>query len=239
MVCNADRQTAAEIGHLRVLGDYRAAGVVFAGAGFSHDAQRDELRRAVAAVREAGATVVALATRDFESLAARVDNRAAAYDITTYLISLGHRRIAFVDGPPGLYTSEQRLAGYDRAMTDAKLEPRVFPGGFEYEAGYNAVLRIIAGGATPEAIVGANDEVAIGVLRGLRQAGVDVPAQVSVAGIDDTRPARFVDLTTVNVPLYELGATAARAIVGEGELDGSEIVLSHRLVPRSTTTRRA
>ena len=238
MVCNADRRTGAELGHLRALRDYHAAGVVFAGAGFSHDPRAGELRRAVDELKAAGATVVALATRDFDSLAARVDNVAAAYDITDYLISLGHCRIAFVEGPAGLYTSEQRLAGYERAMRDAKLEPRAVPGGFEYEAGHGAVLRILASGALPEAIVGANDEAAIGVLRGLRQAGIEVPERVSVAGIDDTRPARFLDLTTVNVPLYELGAVAARAIVGEGEPEETEIVLTHRLTPRSTTIRR-
>jgi LacI family transcriptional regulator len=237
MVCNADRSTGAELDHLRILRNYHAAGIVFAGSGFHGDPQAAKLRSAVQAARAAGATVVALATREVDSTVARVDNHAAAYDVTTYLISLGHRAITFVDGPEGLFTSEQRLAGYAQAMADAALDPRTVPGGFEYEAGYEAVLRIFAAGSIPDAIVGANDEVAIGVLRGLRQAGVDVPADVSVAGIDDTRPARFVDLTTVSVPLYELGATAARAIV-DGRVDESEVVLSHRLVARSTTTRR-
>jgi LacI family transcriptional regulator len=167
-----------------------------------------------------------------------VDNEAGAAIAVAHLIEAGHTRIGILTGELEVLTASRRLAGYERAMADAKLEPRAVPGGFEYEAGYEAVLRIFAAGAVPDAIVGANDEVAIGVLRGLRQAGVDVPAQVSVAGIDDTRPARFLDLTTVNVPLYELGATAARAIVGEGGLEESEIVLSHRLVPRSTTARR-
>ena len=85
----------------------------------------------------------------------------------------------------------------------------------------------------------ANDEAAIGVLTALRHAEVDVPGEVSVAGIDDTRPARFVELTTVNLPLYDLGAVAARHILaGAGEAPG-EVVLPHRLVPRRTTARRA
>ena len=68
-------------------------------------------------------------------------------------------------------------------------------------------------GPLPDAVVAANDEAAIGVIAGLRQAGVEVPGDVSVAGIDDTRPARFVDLTTVSLPLYDLGAAAARHII--------------------------
>jgi LacI family transcriptional regulator len=65
---------------------------------------------------------------------------------------------------------------------------------------------------------------------------------VSIAGIDDTRPARFVELTTVNVPLYGLGAVAARAILaGRSEEDAppANVVLPHRLIPRGTTARRA
>jgi LacI family transcriptional regulator len=65
---------------------------------------------------------------------------------------------------------------------------------------------------------------------------------VSIAGIDDTRPARFVELTTVNVPLYSLGAVAARAILaGRSEEDAApaNVVLPHRLIPRGCTARRA
>jgi LacI family transcriptional regulator len=70
---------------------------------------------------------------------------------------------------------------------------------------------------------------------GLRERGIDVPGGISVAGIDDTRPARIVGLTSVSLPLHELGATAAHIV-----LEGSEgdVVLPHRLVPRTTTARR-
>ena len=71
-------------------------------------------------------------------------------------------------------------------------------------------------------------------------AGVDVPGEVSVAGIDDTRPARFVDLTTVSLPLYDLGAVAARHILATPDEAAAEadVVLPHRLVPRRSTARR-
>jgi len=242
MVCNADRHTEAELAHLQTLRDYRAAGVVFASSGYADDEHGGELAHAVADLSERGSTVVALAQRDFECLHAVVDNHAAAYDITDYVASLGHRRIAFVDGPAGLYTSALRRDGFEAAMRDAGLDPTLcFEGGFEYEAGYNAALRIMAAGPLPDAVVGVNDEVAIGVMSGLRQARVDVPAQVSIAGIDDTRPARFVELTTVSVPLYELGAVAARAILarsGDEQRPQPNVLLPHRLTPRNTTARR-
>jgi LacI family transcriptional regulator len=241
MVCSADRGAAAELEHLRVLRDYHAAGVVFAGSGTAEDPHGGELTDVVRQLQEQDATVVAVAPRELDCVTAVVDNRAAAYDLVDYLVSLGHRRIAFVEGPPELLTSRQRLAGFQQAMRDAGLDAELrFDGGFDFESGGSAALRIMTAAPLPDAVVAANDEVAIGVLTGLRHNRIAVPETVSVAGIDDTRSARFLDLTTVSLPLYELGAAAARAIVAERE-DGrqpEDVVLPHRLVPRHTTARR-
>jgi len=239
MVCNADHRVEAEIEYVRALRDYHAEGLVFAGSGAPGAGANDELVTHVEAARSRGARIVALARRDFPALHVGVDNVAAAYDVTDYLISLGHRRIAFVEGPPELYTSEERRSGFSAAMAAAGLPDDLrFAGGFDFEAGLAAGRRLLTCRPLPDAVVAANDEAAIGVLTTFRHADVDVPAQVSVAGIDDTRPARFVELTTVNLPLYDLGAVAARQILaGEEEVE-DDVVLAHRLVPRRSTARR-
>jgi LacI family transcriptional regulator len=220
------------LAHLDVLRDYHAAGVVFAGSGYEDGPDAARLADAVQQLQERGTAVVALAPRDFACPSALVDNRAAAREATEHLLSLGHRRIAFIEGPPGLHTSAQRLEGFEAAMAEAGAEPARLPGGFEYEAGDAAAERMLAADELPDAVMAVNDEAAIGVLTRLRRAGIDVPGRVSVAGIDDTRPARLVDLTTVNIPLHELGELAARIV-----LEGTEgdVVLPHRLVPRGTT----
>ena len=239
MVCNADRRPEAELEYVRALREYHAVGIVFAGSGMQ-DAANEELAAQVGAARERGARVVALAHRDLDALRVGVDNAGAAYDVTDYLISLGHRRIAFVEGPPGLYTSAERLAGHRAAMSAAGLADDLrFHGGFDFEAGVDAGRRLLACRPLPDAVVAANDEAAIGVLTSLRHAEVDVPGEVSVAGIDDTRPARFVELTTVNLPLYDLGAVAARHILAAPGEPAEDVVLPHRLVPRRSTARRA
>jgi LacI family transcriptional regulator len=235
MVCNADRRPSAELAHLDVLRDYHAAGVVFAGSGYEDRGDAAALRAAVDDLRAAGSAVVALAARDLDCPSVLVDNRAAASDVTEHLLSLGHRRIAFVQGPPGLHTSAHRLEGFEEAMAAAGAEPVRMPGGFEYEAGDAAAARLL-GSELPDAVLAVNDEVAIGMLTGLRRGGVDVPGRVSVAGIDDTRPARLVDLTSVSLPLHELGVIAARLILEGGEGD---VVLPHHLVPRATTAARS
>jgi LacI family transcriptional regulator len=233
MVCNTDRRPDAEIAHLGVLLDYHAAGVVFAGSG--REDEGDGLRAVVRELQAGGSVVVALAARDLDCASVVVDNRAAARDATEHLLGLGHRRIAFVEGPPGLYTSAHRRAGFEAAMAAAGAEPERLRGGFEYEAGDAAAVELLAGGELPDAILAVNDEVAIGLLTRLRRAGVDIPGRLSVAGIDDTRPARLVDLTSVSLPLHELGERAARVVL-EGAT--GDVVLGHRLVARGTTEPR-
>jgi LacI family transcriptional regulator len=236
MLCNADRRPAAELAHLGVLRDYHAAGVVFAGSGYEDPAETAALRGAVEALQAGGSAVVALAARDLYCPSVLVDNRAAARDATEHLLELGHRRIAFVEGPRGLHTSAHRLEGFQAAIAAAGAESVRLPGGFEYEAGDAAAATLLAGGDLPDAVLAVNDEVAIGLLTRLRRAGVDVPGRVSLVGIDDTRPARLVDLTTVSLPLHELGERAAHVIL-EGA--GGDVVLPHRLIARGTTAPRS
>jgi LacI family transcriptional regulator len=234
MVCNADRRPAAELAHLGVLRDYHAAGVVFAGSGYEQVAEAAALREAVIELQAAGSIVVALATRDLDCPSVLVDNRGAARDATEHLLELGHRRIAFVEGPAGLHTSVHRLEGFEAAIAAAGAEGVRVPGGFEFEAGAAAAEVLMED--LPDAVLGVNDEVAIGLLTGLRRGGVDVPGRISVAGIDDTRPARLVDLTSISLPLHELGEMAARVIL-EGA--SGDVVLPHRLVARATTRARS
>jgi len=232
MVCSAELGTEAEIGHLRQLRDYHAAGIVFAGSGRIRDPSTPALKDAVEESRQRGAVVVALAQRDFDAPAIVFDNEAAVCDVTTYVRSLGHEDLVFVEGPQGLHTSAQRLAGFNRAGGGDRV-----PGGFSYESGVAAAERLLARGNLPDAVVAANDEAAIGVLMRLREAGVKVPDDVSIAGIDDTRPARFVGLTTISAPLHAMGREAAHAILAGGAQ--RRVVLPHRLAPRGTTAQRA
>ena len=238
IICNADRRPAAELAYLRLLRDYQAEGILFAGGGQLASAETEPMAKAIAAARDEGTEVVALAARTFDAPQVVVDNRAACYDITSYVLSLGHRRVAFVDGPVGFTTAADRRAGYEAAMTDAGGVPgAIHTGNFDYESGRAAAARMAAGGL-PDAVVCSNDESAIGVVMTLRQAGVEVPGQVSVAGIDDIRASSFVDLTTVSVPMYELGALGARRILEAREARPSaRTVLPHRLVVRGSTER--
>lgn len=165
-----------------------------------------------------------------------VDNVAVLFDITMHLIQLGHRRIAFVEGPEGLSTSIQRRRGFENAMKQADLDAGlVFSSGFGIESGRVAATAMLAQ-ELPEAVIAATDETAIGVMVTLRQAGIDVPRQVSVAGVDDTRYAQLTNLTTVRLPTYELGSLAAQQILEASQIITDRTILLHRIIQRGSTT---
>jgi|SRR5579884_407265 len=238
MICNADGKAEIELAHVRALHSFPAAGIIFAGSGrISETEVERSLAENVARAASSGTRVVALARRGFESTRILIDNVMTCRDITRYLISIGHKRIAFIEGPPDLYTSRDRLHGFEQAMTEAGLPSNMtYRGGFSLDAGASAARRLLADGL-PDAIVAANDEAAIGALTTLRDAGVDVPGTVSIAGIDDTRPAGIVGLTTVRVRLDELGAAAALAIVEEAS-PADTPKHDHEIVVRATTAPR-
>lgn len=165
------------------------------------------------------------------------DNRAGSRTATEHLIELGHKRIAFVRGPRMNLDAIERRAGYRDAMAAAGLEPGPEEGeGFFEEAGYEATQRILRRG-TPTAIVCASDVSAVGVITALQQAGLRVPDDVSIMGFGDFPIARFwqPNLSTVRLPLDDLGALAARAMVRLhlGETIGCE-ALAIPLVPRQS-----
>jgi LacI family transcriptional regulator len=168
---------------------------------------------------------------EFDSV--RVDNFGGATAVVAHLASLGHRRIAFVGGPAGNHDATERLRGYRKALRTAGLPPSKdleIPGDFREEAGYDACVRLLALGPVPTAVFAANDSMAVGLLYACREAGVSVPEQLAIAGFDDIPIARFITppLTTVRVPIADLGTLAAETLL-------------ERIAPRSSAraARRA
>jgi LacI family transcriptional regulator len=240
IVCNADRNPKAEVAYFQMLMEHHAAGILFAGGAYPSAPAARELKEAVDSAVAASTTtrIMCLAERGIDSVpVAYVDNYAVMYDMATHLTRMGHRQIAYVEGPEGLSTSIQRRAGFDAAMRDGALDASlIFSGGFGIESGRLAATVMLTR-ELPDAVIAATDETAIGILVTLRQAGIDVPRQVSVAGVDDTKYAQLMDLTTVRLPTYELGSLAARQILNwDKQLPAKRTILSHRIMQRGSTT---
>ena len=172
ILANANRDPEQERMKFRVLREHQASGIIFCGSDIEGSPGTAQLAREVNLAVRAGTRVVALAPRGFDSTKIVIDNDAASYELTRYMLSLGHRRVAFIGGMPGLTAVEQRVVGYRRAMYEAQALPQVVGGtGMRQESGRDAVAQLIAAGQLPEAIVCANDEVAVGVLACLWTSG--------------------------------------------------------------------
>jgi DNA-binding LacI/PurR family transcriptional regulator len=169
------------------------------------------------------------------------DDRAGARLAVDHLVSLGHRRIAHVDGGRGAGASARR-SGYLIAMRDHGLSDCtvVVRGDFTEEGGASGIEHLLANGPRPTAVFVANDLAAVGALHALDRNGLEVPGDVSVVGYDNTSLAAFghIDLTTINQPRWEIGATAVRLLmerVEDGRTDPRHVLLSPNLVVRGTS----
>jgi LacI family transcriptional regulator len=217
ILANANRDPEQERTKFRVLREYQASGIVFCGSDIEGSPGTADLAREVNVAVHAGTRVVALAPRGFDATKIIIDNVQASYELTRYMLSLGHRTVAFIGGMPGLTAVEQRTDGYRRAMFEAQALPHVAGRtGMRQESGRAAIAQLVAEGHLPEAIVCANDEIAVGVLAYLWTSGYRTPDDVSVAGIGGTRGGTVFGLTTVTLPLMELGGLAAHYIADSG-----------------------
>ena len=181
--------------------------------------------------------------RDITSV--RVDNVAAAKVAVNHLLTLGHRRIAFVSGPADSPISVDRRHGYEAALKQAGISPTVSlvaPGDFSMEAGVRAIESFLARKQKFSAVFCSNDEMAIGAMRALATHGLDVPGDVSIVGFDDIRFARYTSpaLTTIAQPKNEIGREAMRMLIellNDPSTPVLKRVLSADLVVRGSTAR--
>jgi LacI family transcriptional regulator, galactose operon repressor len=210
VTCSSERDAVREIEYVRLLRSMRVAAVVFAGSGIDDPTLAGQLPRHVRAITAYGGTVVHLSPHALGEPEVSVDNAAGIATMVGALVRLGHRRIAFLAGPPSLFVARDRLAGYRRGLAASAIEPDdglVISTTFDGRGGADGVDALVGRGAAFTALVCANDLIAIGALARLADLGIRVPDEVSVAGFDDIATAALTSpgLSTVRLPLRELG----------------------------------
>jgi LacI family transcriptional regulator len=172
--------------------------------------------------------------------AVTVDNRDGVRQALEHLRALGHRRIAYVGGPRGSWSNDERLAGVREVEADGGVEI-VELGSFQpyVSGGVAAADLVIASGAT--AVLAYNDLLALGVLDRLRQRGVDVPGRISVVGMDNVPIASLTSpaLTSVDLPRAASGRAGVDLLLAMVDPDrpqhGARDTLSVQLVVRDST----
>lgn len=174
----------------------------------------------------------------------RCDSENGSYEIIKHLIALGHTRIATLGGPRSISTSEERIAGYTRALKEAGLPiGAVFHGNFDQPSGYAMAQQALALPPRPTALFAVNNFISIGAMKALLDAGLRVPKDISVVGVDDLPPTLTLNpfMTVVSQPAYDMGKQAAQLLLkrlqegAEKVSKPREIILPSPLVMRHST----
>jgi LacI family transcriptional regulator len=234
--CNYRKRTLdAEIGAL--IEHARPAGIVLA-------APLSNMPKIVRAIESTGTPFVRLSpgAKSGEQLTISTNDREISAEMTRYLASLGHKRIAFITGDKKAKAVANRLRGYKDGLRQSGLQfstELVAAGDNSYGSGVEAAQELLTSKNPPTAIFAANDDMAAATIRVANNLGIAVPAELSVAGFDDISLARqvFPNLTTIRQPLSKMAEYAAETLI-QGRSNGDladEIIVPARLIIRDST----
>jgi LacI family transcriptional regulator len=212
IVANLDENPEREQVHLNTMRGEGVAGVIFTPT----IAQAADYRT----LQDCGVPLVAVSRRphnlnvDFVG----VTNEDGSKEAVEHLIALGHRRIAFVGGAAKVSSTQDRLAGYRRAMAEAGFDTGselILFGDLRQSGGYEAMLRILELPQQPTAIFSGTNFTTLGLLRAIHEKGIRIPEEMAMVGFDDMPWAGSLQppLTSVAQPTNEIGRVAAQLLL--------------------------
>jgi LacI family transcriptional regulator len=201
--------------------------------------------RGLAEIAAAGFPLVVIGTlSDREISQVDIDNRAAAARVTQHLIDLGHRDIAMIAHAPLVYyAAQERLEGFRRTLKANRLgtkEAWIRRGDFTEESGQRCMRELLSLPERPTAVFAGNDMIAYGALKAIKDAGLNVPHDISLAGFDDDFLSCYLNppLTTLSVPAAALGARAAQLLIRQllnlKHAKPERVILTARLAERES-----
>jgi len=195
----------------------------------------DELTRALSEL-DCAYVRVSYAQFDVPARMVASNDREAVGEAANYLESLGHRRIGFITGPSGFRSAAERRVGFLEALERRGITVPaewIVEGGYTYESGIACGEALLSRNPRPTAIFASNDEMAAGVYRAAHRLGLAIPQDVSVIGFDDgPLAARLLpSLTTIRLPIREIGRLAAAKLLDPAGNGGAESIASSPIVP--------
>jgi LacI family transcriptional regulator len=236
--CNTDESEDEERRYIDLLLQKRVDGILLVPAG-SESAT-------IEAAQRNGTPIVVIDRRIPGALAdsVRADSFGGAYSLARLLLDYGHRRIALLNGPPGVSTAEERRAGFNRAMDEAGLpagQRMDQSGRFTKQSGREMAMQVLAAHPAPTAMLAANNFIALGALQAVQECGLRVPEDIALAGFDDLPEAlvAFPFLTVATQPAYQMAQKATALLLarvaGSGPAELQEIILPTRLIVRQSS----
>src|SRR5690606_3478254 len=241
IICNSDQQKQKELQLSETLLEKQVDGLLFLGSEVT-DEHREIFDGALVPV-----VLAATVDRKGKYPSVSIDQKQAAFDATEALIREGHRAIGLICGPlTDTINAYPRYEGYRDALENHVVsfrEDLVRIGYDRYRSGISAMQSLLAAPSPPTAVFVAGDEMAVAAIHAVQDAGKSVPGDVSIIGFDDIPLASQVrpQLSTVSVPMYDIGAVAMRLLtkyMNDEPVENHEVVLPHRLEFRESTRTR-
>lgn len=237
ILSNSDQNTEKELRLIDTMLEKQVDGIIFMGGKITEDH--------VQQFKTANVPVVLAATHDeTNSLPSiNIDYKLAAYEATKTLIESTNEQPAFVTGNEYIQSNGLKYEGYLEALKEASIEVDenlIVEEECTYNGGLQAVSTLLEKKIKPKAIFVATDEMAVGVIHSLQDAGIKVPDEVQVFGFNNTRISLMVrpTLTTVVQPMYDIGAVAMRLLtkfMNKEDVDEHTVILPHRILKRNST----
>lgn len=235
------RDPRREIDYLSALRGQRARAVIVVGSRVRDRELQLSFAHELAAYRASGGRVAVISQPKLDADTIAIENRAGSRDLAVALCGLGYRRFAVLGGPPRLLTAADRRAGFKAGLLSRGAPPpHVVHGDFTRDAAYSAARELFADGPAVDCVFAVNDVMAVGAMAAARDAGLRLPRDVGVAGFDDITTLRDVvpALTTVRVPLYEMGVTAMRRVLDRATTPGVQRIPCEVVIRDSTARVR-
>ena len=172
-----------------------------------------------------------------------IDNIAGVSAVIRHLAENAHRRIAVISGPENTWDAQQRMQGYFDAMKELNLPVHpslIWRGDFALESGRQAMRKAIAMRQSFDAVFCLNDEMALGAIAAINEAGLRIPDDIAIAGFDGISAAESLQLTTVACPMRDLGRAAAGVAISltKGEANPPDQLIPVRLIVRRSSGRK-
>lgn len=230
-LCNSFRQPDKENNYIQALASKQVDGIIFASFSTACDSEvfSDLKKRGVAVV------VFDAQIKDPDVDSVLFDNVKGAEMAVEYLLSLGHRNIAFLSGPINISSRNDRLEGYKKALTSAEIpinpdyiiidkvsEENDYARNYEIESGFRMASKVLEQSPEVTAYFAINDMTALGALKAINARGLRVPEDISLMGFDDINLAEIANppLSTIRQEKYKMGKVAAELLLSR--IEGSD-----------------
>lgn len=234
-ISNTRRDPQLELDAFRTLQGQRCGVVILAGSGYDDEDYQAKMEQRIRSFGRDGRATILIGRHELDVQAGRVlaDNAEAGRLMGKHLADLGHRKIGILTGDPHISSTKDRVSGIMGVLPEAVALP-VDP---TRDGGYAGAQQLLAEHDDITAIAGTADQMAMGAMAYLREQGITVPQEMSVIGCNDIWPSRDLNppMTSVRLPLEEMGAEAVKLSARTGDISNVDIELPVELIVREST----